>query len=419
MKSFVICSSEFLPPAQIRNPDSIYFLYDTLDVYNGRTQYYGLYCIVAELPDGSDPDNMPVKNMMYIKMNGDVWMINNDLPEMIAQIVDPEQTIYLVKAGTSFLLRSGYRYIDHQTKVLSLPYKNGSFQLSVMVDKPIKIDNQTILVYNEETGKFEIDGERYYDEFGRNPEILKYTARETNTVKTFIQNDHIHADVKISQKAGNIIHVRTDGLYANTEEFVSVAEFQELVRRTQAEVVSFNHYLEQLQEAMAHVDITLTDQTLRDMIIELIEEYEPNIREAIEDYDAVVQRFTNTEAEVVEYIASNIDELKEDMISRIEDIPTSWGYFTDDFETTITKVSENLYKLTVPFEPDTNHRLYYKLGNEKVYLVTGQDLSTEGFTHFNNNDEISAYRHDIVSIAYCYTVGGVQTVESCSYCEAE
>lgn len=419
MKIFIICSSEFLPAPPDRDPNSIYLLYDTLDVYYGRTQYSGLYSIVTELPDGSSIENMPVKNMMYIKMNGDVYMVNEETPELIAQLEDPSQAEYLVKAGTSFLLKSGYRYIDSQTKVLSLPFQNGIFQLSVILDKPIEITNETILVYNPETGHFEIDGPRYYDEFGRNPEILKYTAKETNTVKTYIQNDHIHADVKVSGKVGNILQIRTDGLYANSELFASVEEFNELVTRTQREINTFNIFLQRIEDAMASVDITLSDTTLREAIEAAIEEHFPTLEEAVDNYEEVIEQFHHTVEELVAFISTNIVELKEDTVERIEDVHTSWGYFVDNFDTVIEKVEEGSYKLTVPFDPDTSHKLYYKLGEDKIYFEAEQDISDLGMTEFENNDVISANIGDEISIAYCNISTGSPIITSCSYCIAE
>ena len=158
MRVFIICNSADLPTPQQRNANTIYFVYDTLDVYFGRTQYAGLYCIVEEVPDGTDPDAMPAKNMLYFKMNGDVWVVDKEIPKKIAQIQDPSMCVYLEKAGTTFLLRSGYRYIDKQTKAISLPYQNGINQFSAMVDKPVEFTNDTIMIFNEETGEFEPEG---------------------------------------------------------------------------------------------------------------------------------------------------------------------------------------------------------------------------------------------------------------------
>ena len=279
MKVFRICNSSELPSYQDREDNYIYFTYDTLNIYIGKSsQYNGYYAIVENLPEIGEQDK-PVEVMYYITMDGNVNVYHNETEdwEVIAEIEDSSQTEYLTKAGTTFLMKAGYKYIDFQRKVLCLPYQHGEFQLSVMLDKPIIIDDSTIIVYNPETGKFEIDGLRYYDEYGRNPEIMKYVGIRTNTVDTYIQNDHIHADVRISPKAGNIIESRTDGLYVSKNKYATSEEFEDLVTRTQAEMSAYTAFMEEIAETMRHVDITLSDQTLEEMI------------EGMADYEYVIE----------------------------------------------------------------------------------------------------------------------------------
>lgn len=420
MKVFIICNSEELPSPELRDFNSIYFVYDTLDVYFGQTQYSGLYCIVEDIPDGSDPAAMPAKNMLYFKMNGDVWVVDNETPKMIAQIDDPSMTEYLEKAGTTFVLRSGYRYIDKQTKAINLPYQNGTNQLSTMVDKPVQITNNTVLIYNEDTNEFEPEGTRYYDEFGRNPEILQYTGDDTDSVSTYIQNDHIHADVKISNKVGNALVIRPDGLYAPAKDFVNVDEFAALVNRINGEITGFRGIMADIQRYLndeLQVDITLSDETLEEKIQAKLEEYTSTIDEAINNYSEVVDDFHSFEDELYEYIRITLDDLRADTINRIEDVHKSWGYFADDFEMEVERVSFKKYKITVPFIVEDNHTLRYKTSDQKIYVST--DENANSYTQFNNGDIITSRPGKMVNVVYCHTDNGNSLIESCSYCKLE
>lgn len=414
MKVLKILSSEFLPPYNERDYNTIYFLYDKLDIYFYQTQYTGLYSIVEELPTLDEHDK-PVKNMLYILMNGDVYVYDT-VWRKLAEIEDPSETEYLLKAGTTFLLKSGYRYIDKQTKALALPFQNGTFQLSVILDKPIEINNATIIVYNEETGKFEIDGERYYDEFGRNPEIMKYTGVETNSAKTIIQNDHISTDVKLSSRVGNTLEVKLDGLYVAERDYASIAQFEDVVLRTQSAMSAFQHFMGQMEEAMASVDITLNDQTLRDKILEVLDQYQPMLDEVINNFDEVIEDFNHQKAELTEHIYTTLDQYERDVNTRFENVIKPWGYFIDGFDTTVVKVDTDTYQLICDIDVLPNYNLYYKIGKE--YISQDQDISELGFTQFTNGDELSIPDNSDITIMYGLTDGDEIIAKKGSYCKA-
>lgn len=417
MKTLRICNSEFLPVYQDRSPDYIYFLYDKLEIYIEKTQYFGLYTIIDTLPDASDPHDKPVPNMLYITMDGDVHVFDDEHWKTIAEIEDTSQTEYLTKAGTTFLIKSGYRYIDSQQKVLCLPYQNGVFQLSVIVDKPIMIDNQTIIVYNEETGHFEIDGERYYDEFGRNPEIMKYTADETNTVKTYIQNDHIHADVKLSAKVGNTIQIRTDGLYVGEKDFASIQEFEALVTRAQAQMTAFNSYMTNIEEALAHVDITLSDETLRMKIQESLHDYQANIDEAINNYAEIVARYEELKQQLINHIYETLNEYRVDTVDRINQISNAWNMMIPWFKATLTATPDgydpSFYNITI----DYAYKVYYTMG--KQYLYPDQNIADLGYIQIDPHTMMNLNPGDVVTFCYAHINNDIIEAKSCAICVAE
>ena len=416
MKVLRICNSESLPAYADRAIDYIYFLYDKLEIYIEKGQYYGMYSIVETLPEITE-DEKPVANMLYITMNGDVSVYDAEQWRTIAHIESSDQLEYLLKAGTTFLLKSGYRYIDAQKKVLDLPYQNGTFQLSVMVDKPIEIDNQTIIVYNEETGEFEIDGERYYDEFGRNPEIMKYTAEETNTVRTFIQNDHIHADIKLSSKVGNTLQVKTDGLYVGERDYASIQQFEELVARAQAQMTAFDAYTQEIQDAMAHIDITLSDETLRMKIQESLHEYQSNIDDAINNYAEIVAQYEVLKTQLINHIYQTLNEYRIDTIERINNIGNPWNMMINAFKATLTAVPGGYEAVFYDIPIDDENKVYYKIGREYVY--TNQDIADLGFTQIDSHGIIAMNSGDMVTFCFAHTNTDKLEAISCAYCVAE
>lgn len=418
MRIFKILNSESLPPFNEREENTIYFVYDKLDIYFYQTQYTGLYSIVPELPSLT-LENKPFRNMLYITMEGGVYTYNSDNSEdwkHIAQIDDPGQLVYLVEAGTNFLLKSGYRYIDSQTKVLNLPYQNGTFQLSVMVDKPIQINNNTIIIYNEETGQWEIDGDRYYDEYGRNPEIMKYSGVETNSVVTNIFNDHISADVKLSNKVGNTLTIKPDGLYVSERDYASIDQFNDLVARAQAQMTAFNRHIQDMTEALEHIDITLDDQSLHDKIMEVLEEYKPTLNTVIDEYEQVIADFEQEKTEFITRITSDYTSYIADTLERINRLNRQWEYFIDIFECEIVKDGENRYQVNVEFPIEDFYALYYKLGTE--YIATDENIASLGFTEFNDGSILDIEDDAVFTVVYAYVEDDKIFAKRASYCTA-
>lgn len=367
MKILKILNSQDLPTGPNRNDNYIYFCYDKLTIYMGKVQYTDPYCIVDTLP-ASDAE--PVPNMLYILKDGKTYVYNNeDQWNQIARIENASQAEYLVKAGTTFLMRSGYRYIDKVTKDIDLPFQNGSYQLSVAIKNPIKIDESTIIVYNPETGQFEIDGERYYDEFGRNPDIMKYTALNTNSVNTTIENDHIGANVKISPNAGNLIQLLGTGLYATIDDLVSASDFDELLTRCQSQAITYSNELEEIRIAMDQYDVTLNDQTLNERILEVVRTYIPNISGALAQFDALYEylmRLLNTE--IYAYTDNRATTAKNELENLLNDFSIDWGELTKGLKVVLSadpNVSGN-YFITVTEKPQSSMKVAFT-GGTLVY----------------------------------------------------
>lgn len=415
MKILKILSSEFLPLGPDRDDNYIYFCYDNLTMYNGKVQYTDPYCIVDDYPT---VDDGPVPNIYYIrKSDGQLCVYNKDIKIWfsIALIEDESQLEYLIKAGTTFLMKSGYRYIDKQTKSLDLPYLNGTYQLSVTTENPIKIDESTIIVYNPETGQFEIDGERYFDEFGRNPEILKYTGVETESAKTIIENDHISTEVKISANVGNILQSTATGLYATTGNLAKASELQELIERCRNQADTYAASLAEIEDALTHLDITLSDTTLNEMINDVIRRYFPNISSIINSYEELYEFTEDLVPELTDEIDRRILEAKSEIINAIDDTEDPWGYFIDTFKLIIEHISETRYSINVEFMViDGKALAYTTLHNQYFYPGQDVDLGTE-YTIFNNGDVVDLGIADRICVIYGNLIDNHIIVESCGY----
>ena len=415
MKVFRITSSEFLPPSTERSDDYIYFCYDKLTMYNGKVQYTDPYCIVDELPDVETGD--PVPNIYYITKNdGKIFIYRKDWESWyeFANIEDPSQIEYLIKAGTTFLMRSGYRYIDAQTKTLDLPFENGSYQLSVAVENPIKIDESTIIVYNPETGQFEIDGERYFDEFGRNPEIMKYTGVETDSAITTIENDHISADVKVSANVGNIIKKTPTGLYATMDNLAKLSELQELINRCRNQADTYAASLAEIEEAMTHVDITLSDETLQETVDKVIRKYFPNISSIIHTYEEFIVMIERLYPDLSGEIDAKFAEARQEILAAINAIDDPWMYLLDIFDVNLEYISGTNYAINVDFIIIDGCAMAFTSGHNEYY--PGQVITIDpDYTICDNGESIDVGSATEITVIYGPYDGTSITIETCGY----
>ena len=120
-KTLRVCLSSELPSIYDRSINFIYYLYDKLEVFLGKNYYSDPYAIVETFPDN------PVLGMLYFCLNdGTVSSYINNTKEIIANIETQEQLEILKQAGTKFFVNSDRRYLDVKTKIISLPFKNGT-----------------------------------------------------------------------------------------------------------------------------------------------------------------------------------------------------------------------------------------------------------------------------------------------------
>ena len=326
-KNLVVCNAEFLPATTDRNNDTIYFVYDQMAVYVGNINYTEPFCVVEVMPDH------PAEGMLYITIDGRLKTFFNNTVVDFGGTTNPEYINLLHQAGTVYFMKAEYRYLDLQTRCIALPYQNGTYQLSVNLMKCIKINNNTVIRYNEETGRFEITGDYADTEFH---ETDNFEGIETDTVKTYVQNNRVYADVKISDAINNAIKILGSGLYADVSGNVSREEFERLVLLYNNFITTVNGLVDEIYREMDERGYTLTPENIREMILDVMEEYQPTIRAMFENYDMIYEQLGYIREASLDYTDEKFNETKQQITDYLNNITNAWENFTVGDVTTAT-----------------------------------------------------------------------------------
>lgn len=318
MKTLKVCLSRDLPP--ILENNIIYFLYDKLEIFVGQNYFSDPFSIVESFPESF------VNNMIYICLDdGKIKaMINNELIE-IALVESPEQLEILKQSGSTFFVNSNKRYLDIKTKTISLPFQNGSYELTINLASDIKIDENTVIGFNPETNQFEIIGniQDYNLVFGR-----KYKGVETNSINTIVENNKISSEVKISPNYDNIIKNNKDGLYASVNDRVTSTVFQSWTEKFKKYAENIDEYIVELNKLVEEAEEIISSGSLGAKILAALEEVYPEIDSALANYDEYANKIDNLEEEVMDYSETRLNEFEEEVKETIKEITENpWGDF--------------------------------------------------------------------------------------------
>lgn len=308
-----VCNSEFLPPLSERDPNYVYFVYDKMAVYLGQNYYSDPFCVVEEMP------KHPVEGMLYITIEGKLMTYIDYNAIEIGEIEDQAQIKYLYDAGTVYFMKAEYRYLDAQTRTIQLPYQNGSYQLSVNLAKNIIIDKNTVIRYNPETGRFEIDGRMYGETVNKSDMIGDLKGSETESTFTNIINGHIRVDLKISQEAGNLIQLLDSGVYASIDEYLTDEELEKLRTSLDLYKASLNKYLAELKAVVDAADISVSEDALIMRIKNELDKYHPNITKILDHYEEVYNHLLKLREDSKEYTDKRFLETREAISKYIDD----------------------------------------------------------------------------------------------------
>lgn len=330
LKKLRVCLSKDLPLITDRDPQIIYFLYDKLTVFLGQNLYSDPYVIVEQMP------SEPINGMLYFVLDGYVKVYIDYGVKEIAQIENNEQLELLKQAGTTFFVNAERRYLDLQRRIITLPYQNGSYELTVSAANNLILDKDTVIAFNTETNQFDIVGKRQdYDLVFTS----KYRGEDTNTASVKVLDNRISADIKISPGYDNILRFVKDGLYASVSDRVPKKEFDNWKFEFQKYKSSMEGYLEELSKEIESTQSTISPETITIKIHEALENVYPEIDEAMLVFEDISLQLTEIEQRSKEYTDSEFDSAYNklyDMILEVTDDP--WENFGE--ETTNINSSE-------------------------------------------------------------------------------
>lgn len=321
MYKFVVCKNVDLPASEYREEDTIYYVYDKLILYKGRVLYTDPFVITTELPEELPPDYI-----LYILIySGDVYQTYEKTYSKVAEIADKAQLEYLKLTGTTFFMKSDYRYLDMHTKSIILPYNNGKYQLSVDLANDISIDQNLVVKFDPQNSKFIFDGDLQEPEHGEWYRMQDYRGSATKTAITRVENNVVKTDIKISQEADNMIKLYGDGLFVYTGDKASLSDFKKLVEE-------YNQFKSAMDDFQAQISFALGDsQNVLDKLPQKIKDamdaYSSTMTEVLEKYDKVAAELQSLSAKTDEYMKDNVATLTDQVETYLGSINSAWEYF--------------------------------------------------------------------------------------------
>lgn len=322
MKTLRVCHSDALPSIHERDINYIYFLYDKLEVFLGQNYYSDPYAIVESFPSS------PVAEMLYFCLDDGKIKARVSLQDtIIAEIESEEQLEILKQAGTTFFVNSDRRYLDVKSKLITLPYNNGTYELTLSLANDLKIDENTVIGFNPETQQFEIIGDiQDFDlVFSR-----KYKGKETNSVATHVEDHKISADVKLNPADDNIIKETPFGLYASVSDRVNSTVFEKWTEKFKDYKDDMKEFINEISDLIEEAEEIISTDTIGRKIMESLARVYPEIDEALANFDEYAQKIDEMDTGIKEYTDDKYNDTREELIDIINDATNDpWGDFSD------------------------------------------------------------------------------------------
>ena len=320
MKILHVCLSRDLPDYTERLSNYIYFTYDHLSIYFGSQDAISdNFAIVENMPEEA------VDNMIYIVMSdGTLHQYIDYTDTTIAQVEDPSMIELIRKAGTTFFVNGDGKYIERVRRSLVLPFNNGVYEMAVGTQKEDKFDNDTIIKFNEKTGKFELFGEKDQDYIDYD-HFLK--GVDTTSVHTDVNSSRLFATVILSKAFDNALKVLSDGLYVRSDNKVSKEDFDRFLR----DFKDFKAYayaiFDNLEEQIQYVESIISYESVSAEILNQLRPYFPTIETAIDQYADIRDQLEEIETEAMTYCYDTITGGIREIEREIE-VTASWDDLT-------------------------------------------------------------------------------------------
>lgn len=313
MKTLRVCLSSELPDVLERSSDYLYFAYDKLILYSGQNEVSENFAIATEIPEAQ------IEGMIYIlNTDGSVHRMIDYVDSTIAEIEDSDQIELLEKAGTLFYVDNNRRYLDSQKRVLTLPFNDGNYELSVAMKNDEVFNNNTVLKYSEDSGSFEISSDSSFEDYTDN-----LNPGTTNSAKVNINGSTISVDVKVSSEPNNILKATSTGLYAKTYNKVDVTTFEEWKKV----IDEFKQYaqdvLDKINAEIGEATSLVTPEKIYEDEYNILKDKFATIQTAFDRYSAIAGSIDDIQSEVVAYAVAQFTEISERLDGIIEQ-NTEW-----------------------------------------------------------------------------------------------
>ena len=328
----IVKSQDFPQPAN-RNKNYLYFIYDKMMMVLYQCRYTDPFCVVDELPDNS----VLVTNMLYITLSGYMYTYANEsvislgTVEKKNGVIDPDQLAILRQVGTIYFMNAESRYLDMQTRRLELPYQNGSYQLSLGLAKDILIDNNTVIGFNPNTNQFEVLAtEIHPDRWLEN--LYTYRTLNSPSVDFSIEEgfNAIRAKINVSDQYGNGIEIVPGGLYVDVDRLAELKNYNNMVFCFMNYKIIVDSYVNQLRDAVQRVIESVSKETISEEIANTLEDYKPTIFQMFDKYEELSDRIEDLEEEVYISLRGQIEDVKEEIKTYINERGTAWSRFEED-----------------------------------------------------------------------------------------
>lgn len=349
LKTLRVCHSKDLPTMPERSFNYLYLAYDKLDLYAGQNNIEENYVITSALPEE------PVNGMIYIlDTDGSVYRHIDYSVVQIAKIEDNSQVEYLKKVGTLFQVNANRRYVDSQTRTLTLPFNDGKYELNVSVRNDTVFDNDTIMKYNKDKERFEVYGpipEDFID-FSK-----PFRGGNTETVHIRADGPRIRAEVQVSKILNNLLKKASDGLYIKPTSIVSREEFDAWAGQINDFKDRADDILNMIDTDIQYMRDIISEENVNDTIYKMLSEKFTDIQTALDNYSALVNRMNQIQEEVMQYAAMETEATRK----QLNDIITA---------------NANWQELDTASEEYTPEIDYYKKSEEYLYPELTDDEVT-------------------------------------------
>jgi len=311
LKTLVVCLSTDLPPEADRDTNYIYFVYNTLNLYMGKTIYGENFCICDTMPE------LPALGTLYICLDdGKVKVYDDYTVKDIGEVETREMLNILAQAGTMYYFNSKERYIDKQNRMLVLPFMNGSYNLVVDVPNDLLYNENTVIKYNQESERFEIYGETYDED----PlETTGFVGKESQTVKIDVKDGRIEGSVKLSEEKGNLIRVVEDGLFVQVHDAITQQEFDSWKGNYENYKLRLEFFMNSIAEDLSHIEELISEDAINAKIQYYLSQVYPTIDQAIEAYDILYRQINEALANYENYAQDRFSEIETELREKVDD----------------------------------------------------------------------------------------------------